>query len=180
VLAQLLRPGELLARGALLMGRVPLPAVGVVVRVAAAAIWLFTGIAKITGGLETFREAVDRYQLLPHFLVAPFAYTLPFVEVLVGLYLLLGLLTRVAGGVACVLMVMFLIAIGQAWARGLVIDCGCAGVALQEKVGPWAFVRDLGLGIPSLLMLIWPARTLSLDRRLFDSPDLFRRDRPRV
>jgi uncharacterized membrane protein YphA (DoxX/SURF4 family) len=147
-----------------------LPWLGVALRVAAGGIFIFTGIAKITDGLATFEDKVAKYQLLPHFLTAPFAYTLPFLEVLVGIYLVVGLMTRVAAAVSVVLMVMFLIAIGQAWARGLAIDCGCAGAALQEKVGPWAFLRDAALGIPSVVMLIWPARLLSLDRLFFARP----------
>jgi hypothetical protein len=34
-------------------------------------------------------------------------------------------------------------------------------------------LRDFGLGIPTFLMLAFPARKLSLDRRLFDAPDRF-------
>lgn len=146
------------------------PWAGLAIRLAAGGIFVFTGIAKITDGLVTFEDKVAKYQLLPHVVTAPFAYALPFVEVLVGLYLIVGLMTRIAAAVSCVLMVMFIVAIGQAWARGLAIDCGCAGAALQEKVGPGAFLRDLALGIPSLVMLIWPARLLSLDRLFFARP----------
>ena len=144
-----------------------LPWASVAVRVLGGGIFIFTGVAKIADGLATFEDKVAKYQLLPHVLTGPFAYALPFVEVFVGLYLVVGLMTRVAAAASVVLMVMFLIAIGQAWARGLAIDCGCAGAALQEKVGLWAFLRDAALGIPSVLMLIWPARLLSLDRHFF-------------
>ena len=56
---------------------------------------------------------------------------------LVGLYLLAGLLTRIAAIVACALMVLFLIAQAQAWARGLSLDCGCFGTLTHERVGLW-------------------------------------------
>ena len=93
-----------------------MPSIGLALRVAAAGIWLVAGGAKIAG-LDHFHAQVEQYRLLPHALEAPFAYTLPFVEVLVGLYLLVGLLTRVAAIAACVLMVLFLVAQAQAWAR---------------------------------------------------------------
>jgi uncharacterized membrane protein YphA (DoxX/SURF4 family) len=141
----------------------------VVVRVLAGGIFIYSGIGSITGGLAQFEDKVAKYQLLPHVLTGTFAYTLPFLELLVGLYLVVGLMTRVAAAVSCVLMVMFLIAIGQAWARGLAIDCGCS-IGVANKVGPWSFLRDLALGIPSVVMLIWPARLLSLDRLLFARP----------
>jgi uncharacterized membrane protein YphA (DoxX/SURF4 family) len=139
------------------------------VRLLAGGVFIYSGIGSITGGLAAFDDKVAKYQLLPHVLTAPFAYALPFIEVFVGLYLLLGLMTRLAAAVSCVLMVMFLVAIGQAWARGLSIDCGCS-IGVANKVGPWSFLRDLALGIPSLIMLIWPARLFSLDRLFFARP----------
>ena len=146
-----------------------LPALGVVVRLTAAAIWLVAGVGKVLD-LEQFHAQVGQYQLLPHALEAPFAYALPFVEILVGLYLAVGLLTRAAAAVGCVLMVMFLVAQGQAWARGLSLDCGCFGTLAHERVGLVSVLRDVALGIPTLLMLWRPARALSLDARLFARP----------
>lgn len=151
-----------------------LPLLGVAIRVAAAAIWLVAGGAKIAD-LEHFHAQVEQYKLLPHALEAPFAYTLPFVEVIVGLYLLAGLLTRVAAIAGCVLMVAFLVAQGQAWARGLSLDCGCFGSLSHERVGAATILRDIALGLPSLVLAIRPARALSLDRLLLGLPDRFAR-----
>ena len=102
------------------------PWIGLAVRLIAAGIWLAAGISKVVE-LETFRTQVAKYDLLPHALVTPFAYVLPFVEIGIGVYLALGLFVRAAAAVACVLMVLFVIAQAQAWARGLVLDCGCFG-----------------------------------------------------
>jgi uncharacterized membrane protein YphA (DoxX/SURF4 family) len=148
------------------------PAVGLAIRVAAAAIWLAAGGAKIAD-LTHFHAQVDQYRLLPGVLQAPFAYTLPFVEVLVGLYLLAGLLTRIAAILACALMALFLIAQAQAWARGLPLDCGCFGTLTHERVGLWTILRDVGLGLPSFVIALRPARLLSLDHKLLDLPDRF-------
>jgi len=150
----------------------PLAALGLVIRIVAAGIWIAAGAAKV-GELQHFHAQVDQYKLLPHALEAPFAYALPFVELLVGLYLLVGLLTRVAGMIACVLMVLFLIAQIQAWARGLSLDCGCFGGIAQEKVGLGSVLRDVALGLPSLVMAIRPARALSLDSFFLGIPDRF-------
>jgi uncharacterized membrane protein YphA (DoxX/SURF4 family) len=145
---------------------------GVLVRLTAAGIWLVAGAAKIAD-LQHFHAQVVQYRLLPHALEAPFAYTLPFVEVLVGLYLAVGLLTRAAAAVGCVLMILFLVAQAQAWARGLVLDCGCFGNLSHETIGLWTILRDVALGIPSLVMLWRPARWLSLDSALLGLPDRF-------
>ena len=49
------------------------------------------------------------------------------VELVVGACLVLGLLTRVAGGVSALLQVAFIIGIASVWARGISINCGCFG-----------------------------------------------------
>ena len=114
-----------------------------------------------------------KYDVLPHALVTPFAYVLPFVEIGHRLYLALGLFVRAAAAVACVLMVIFVIAQAQAWARGLVLDCGCFGSITSQQVGFWSIVRDAALGIPSLIVLLWPPRRLSIDAALLGRPDRF-------
>jgi uncharacterized membrane protein YphA (DoxX/SURF4 family) len=143
-----------------------------VVRVGAAAIWLVAGGAKIAD-LTHFHAQVEQYKLLPHALEAPFAYTLPFVECAVGLYLLIGLLVRPAAIVGCVLMVAFIVAMAQAWARGLVLNCGCFGTLDLQRVGLGTILRDAALGLPSLAMAIRPARKWSLDHLLLGKPDRF-------
>ena len=148
------------------------PALGLAIRLGAAAIWLAAGGAKIAD-LTHFHAQVDQYRLLPGWLEAPFAYTLPFVEVLVGLYLLLGLLTRIAAILACALMVLFVIAQAQAWARGLSLDCGCFGTLTRERIGLWTILRDIALGLPTLVIALRPARLLSLDHKLLGLPDRF-------
>jgi uncharacterized membrane protein YphA (DoxX/SURF4 family) len=149
------------------------PWVGVGIRLLAAAIWLVAGAAKVTE-LETFRGQVAKYDVLPHALVAPFAYALPFVELGVGAYLALGLFVRASAAVATLLMVVFVAAQAQAWARGLVLECGCFGSIAAQKVGFWTIVRDAALGIPSLIVLLRPPRRLSVDAAWLGRPDRFR------
>lgn len=142
-----------------------LPWAGLAIRLVAAAIWLIAGIAKIVD-LQRFDSQVAAYKLLPSVLVEPFAYTLPFVETFVGVYLLFGLFTRATAIFTCVLMTAFLVAQVQAWARGLQLDCGCFGALGRQRVGFWSVARDTALGLPGLVLAVWPARRLSLDRRL--------------
>jgi uncharacterized membrane protein YphA (DoxX/SURF4 family) len=145
---------------------------GIAVRLAAAAVWLVAGAAKLPR-IEAFREAVERYDLLPAAVAAPFAYALPFLEIGLGLYLAVGLFVRGAAGVGTLLFAAFLVAQGQAWVRGLVIDCGCFGTGVASSVGIGTMLRDLALGVPTFAMLAFPARGLSLDRRLFGAEDRF-------
>ena len=145
---------------------------GLVLRLAAAGIWIFAGAAKLPD-LHAFEVDVSRYGLLPQFFVAPFAYVLPFIELGTGVYLALGLFVRGAALLGTVLFVLFLSA--QLWAmgKGIALDCGCFGPALPSTVSPLTVLRDFCLGVPTFLMLPFPARLLSLDRRLFGAVNLF-------
>jgi uncharacterized membrane protein YphA (DoxX/SURF4 family) len=148
------------------------PWVGLAIRLAAAGIWLVVGAAKVAD-LARFESQVHAYRLLPGALEAPFAYSLPFVELGVGAYLAVGLLVRPAAVLGSALMLVFVVALAQAWARGLAIDCGCVGALLREPVGAGTVLRDAALGLPSLAMALWPARRLSLDSRLLGLRDEF-------
>ncbi len=142
------------------------------IRLIGAAVWIIAGASKLPD-LGVFAAQVDRYQLLPHVLGAPLAYILPFFEIFLGLYLAVGLFVRASALAGTVLFVIFLAAQVQALARGLTLDCGCFGTLSQSAVGPWTLLRDTGLGLPTFLMLAFPARRLSLDRRLFGATDRF-------
>jgi len=146
--------------------------IGFAVRLAAAAVWLVAGIAKLPA-IESFRVEVERYLILPHALVLPFAYVLPFFEIGLGLYLAAGLFVRGSALAGTLLMAVFVAAQAQAWARGLSIDCGCFGSLSQARVGITTVLRDFALGIPTFIMLARPSRLLSLDKLLFRREDRF-------
>jgi len=149
-----------------------LPWAGLAIRLTAAAIWIVAGISKIAD-LPHFNAQVRAYDLLPGSLDAPFAYALPFVEVGIGIYLALGLLVRPAAILGSALMLLFIAAMAQAWARGLSLDCGCFGAVGSEHVGAGTVLRDLALGVPTFVLAFWPARFCSLDWRLLSKPDAF-------
>jgi uncharacterized membrane protein YphA (DoxX/SURF4 family) len=137
----------------------------------AAAIWLVAGIAKVAD-LTAFKQEVAAYDVVPS-LAEPIAYGLPFVEIGLGIYLALGLLVRPAAALSFALMLVFIGVQAQAWARGLSIECGCFGGLSKDTVGAGTILRDILLTIPSLVLLVKPARHLSLDRRLLGRPDEF-------
>jgi thiosulfate dehydrogenase [quinone] large subunit len=67
-------------------------------RVTLGVIFLFYGIGKFMGGIGNFAGGMNqRFSgKLPSVLVLPFAYALPFMEVLFGALILLGLFTSIA------------------------------------------------------------------------------------
>jgi uncharacterized membrane protein YphA (DoxX/SURF4 family) len=145
---------------------------GFAVRLGAAAVWLTAGAAKVPQ-IPAFHVLVQRYGILPDILAGPFSSILPFLEIAIGLYLAAGLFVRGTAIVGTALFAVFLAAQVSAWTRGISLDCGCFGSIAQTTVGPLSMLRDFSLGIPTFLMLPFPARKLSLDQRLFGARNLF-------
>jgi uncharacterized membrane protein YphA (DoxX/SURF4 family) len=152
--------------------RLRLPWIGLAVRLAAAAIWLAAGFAKALD-FTAFQSQIAGYDVLPAGLVEPVAYVLPIGEILLGCYLLVGALVRPAAIVSTVLIGIFIAAQAQAWARGLVINCGCFGTADLQRVGAGTILRDVALAVPSLILVVWPARHLSVDKTVLGLDDPF-------
>jgi uncharacterized membrane protein YphA (DoxX/SURF4 family) len=152
--------------------RSPRAWIGLAVRLAAAGVWIAAGAAKLPD-IPGFQLIVEKYGILPATLTAPFARALPFAEIGIGVYLAAGMFVRGTALVGTLLFAAFLAAQAIAWARGIPLECGCFGTAVESSVGPLTMLRDLGLGIPTFLMLAMPARWLSLDARLFGSVDRF-------
>ncbi|MGN6333145.1 MAG: DoxX family protein [Motilibacteraceae bacterium] len=142
------------------------PWVGTVARLLLGGTLVVAGALKavaVTGAVASVRA----YDLLPGGLATAMGYTLPFLEIAVGVLLVVGLFTRVAAAVGGLLMVMFVIGIASAWARGLNIDCGCFGTGGSVAAGQTKYLQDIlrdgGLFLAGLF-LVWRPRTrLSLD-----------------
>jgi uncharacterized membrane protein YphA (DoxX/SURF4 family) len=99
-----------------------------------------------------FAEAIWNYQLAPAWLIHPAALTLPWLELLCGVALCLGVWTRAAAAWITALLLVFVAALSINLARNHPVDCGCfhtqAGVrSAGERVADmrWAILRDLGL-----------------------------------
>jgi uncharacterized membrane protein YphA (DoxX/SURF4 family) len=114
---------------------------------------------------------VRAYQILDHDFAGYVGYSLPVLEILLGLLLVAGLLTRVSAAAGGLLMVAFLYGIASAWARGLSIDCGCFGgggtIDASQTQYLKEILRDVGFTACAAWLVIRPHTAYSLDHRLF-------------
>jgi uncharacterized membrane protein YphA (DoxX/SURF4 family) len=151
--------------------------VGLLARLVLGAVVLAAGLLKV-GHLETSARSVRAYQLLPYDVAGYLGYGLPILEVAVGVLLVLGLFTRFSAAVGGFLMVVFIIGIASAWARGLSIDCGCFGkggtIAASQTQYPQEIARDVGLFLCAAWLVARPRTAYSLERYLF--PDQHEHD----
>ncbi|MDG4767481.1 MauE/DoxX family redox-associated membrane protein [Solwaraspora sp. WMMD406] len=146
------------------------PWLGTAVRLGLATVWLVAGGSKIDD-LAGSGRAVNAYQVFPYDLAMVIGAALPFVELTLGVLLLLGLATRLTAGVSAGLLVIFVAGITSAWARGLRIDCGCFGVGGELSAGQNPsygpeIVRDLGFLVLAGFLLWFPRSAVSIDSYL--------------
>ena len=136
-------------------------------RLGLAAVWLIAGGLKV-GDLAASARAVNAYDLMSYDAAEVVGAVQPFLEIALGLLLLVGLAVRLSAGVSALLLVVFIAGIISAWSRGLSIDCGCfsKGGALGEGRTPeyaWEIARDVGF-LALAGILLWRPRTrFSLD-----------------
>lgn len=148
--------------------------IGLGCRLVLAGILLWAGLAKLVQPLVAL-QAVQAYELVPEALVPVIGYGLPLLEVVLGLFLVAGLLTRPVAIAVIVVMVLFIAAVASAWARGLSIDCGCFGGGGQVEAGQTRYLeeilRDLGFIALAVWLTLFPNTRWSLDRRYAAGPD---------
>jgi uncharacterized membrane protein YphA (DoxX/SURF4 family) len=96
--------------------------------------------ASLKTSLAMFAMQVDSYQMLSSARANFVAHTLPFFELLIGLWLVSGIWLRIPSLLTTLMLGGFLTAMIRAYALGLEINCGCFGPG--EKVGPMSFLRD--------------------------------------
>jgi uncharacterized membrane protein YphA (DoxX/SURF4 family) len=140
--------------------------VGTLVRVGLAAVWLISGGLKAADPEQTYL-AVSAFDVLPSGVASLVAAALPFVELAIGVLLLVGLWVRPAAVASAVLLVAFIAGVGQAWARGLSIDCGCFGgggpVDPSRTRYPQELARDLAFLLLSVWLIVRPRTLLAVD-----------------
>lgn len=129
-------------------------------------VFVLAGISKALD-MHAFASEISAYQIAPAALVQPLAIALPLLEILIGVYLLLGLMQRWAGAAAGALLLLFIGSMTWALMHGLTLDCGCFGSALglsalRETVSAGSIARDVLWLLLAIHLVIVPG-TWSLD-----------------
>lgn len=140
--------------------------IGLVARLVLAGVLGVSGIIKAADPLGT-KVAVRAYSLFPDGWVEPVAIALPYLEIALGLLMLVGLAVRLTAVLAGLLLVAFIVWVISAAARGLSIDCGCFGGGGQVAPGETRYtaeiVRDVGLLGLAVWLAVKPRTLWSVD-----------------
>jgi uncharacterized membrane protein YphA (DoxX/SURF4 family) len=143
------------------------PWLGLISRLVLGGVLFIAGYLKV-GTPDKSQMAVRAYEVLPISLANLIGLLLPYVEIGIGLLLILGVYTRISAALGGAIMVVFIVAIAQAWARGLTIDCGCFGgggqVAASETKYLSEIIRDTALVLLALYLIRYPNTKFSIDK----------------
>ena len=116
-------------------------------------VFLWSGVLKVQDP-TLFSLNVRSFDLLPDPYAAWVAMGLPWLEVFCGLAVITSVLR--AGGLFLLngLLIMFLVAIGQAWYRGINLKCGCFGPTDEVSNYVELILRDLVLLAVGIWLLL--------------------------
>ena len=128
---------------------------------------LVAGALKVPN-LPKSAMAVRAYEMLPIPIANFLGYTLPWIEIGLGLLLIVGVTVKISGALGALTMLAFIIAIAQAWARGLSIDCGCFGgggtIDPEDTKYLSEIIRDIGLMGLGIFLYLYPKGRFAIEK----------------
>lgn len=121
-------------------------------------LFIYAGAEKISDP-SGFSTSISNYRLLPLFMVNFFAITMPWVELVAGILLILGISVKENAFIVNAMLLIFIVAISISLARGLSIDCGCFGKGNQ--IGIQKLIENSFMFIAGMLLIFYDSKYLS-------------------
>lgn len=121
------------------MQRLAHPALVRLCQIVIGVIFAWAALAKI-GDAQAFATQLHNFRIVPVAFENVVAVTLPWIELVAAMALVLNIRARSGALLVCVMLAAFTMAIIVALLRGLDIECGCFGTADASRVG---FVKVL-------------------------------------
>lgn len=117
---------------------------------------------------DAFAESVYAYGLVPYPMINLFALIIPWLELVCGIFLVVGVRLRSSASLISMLLLFFIAAIIIALVRNLNIDCGCFGSDHTVLISWMKVLEDAGLLLLGLHIVFFDAGFLTIER-LFPS-----------
>lgn len=137
-----------------------------VLRFFAGFVFLAAGFSKLVEPVQNFEHLISSYGVFPEVLITPIAYVLPWLEFILGAYLILGYLPRFSAallGSFCLTFMVVILLSGAFWGRGGE-SCGCFGEGAWIKLSVrQIFFVDLANFLICLSLLVKRRTPFSLD-----------------
>ena len=137
------------------------PYLSVACRLIVGVIFISFALSKIMRPAVFALNVVD-YDLTPVWGVNLWALSLPWAELVVGLFLILGIRTRAAATLIGAMNIIFIVGLVNAILHNMPINCGCVG-EVGEPVNWWKVSKNAGMLVMCIQIFLYD-RFLVLDR----------------
>jgi uncharacterized membrane protein YphA (DoxX/SURF4 family) len=135
-------------------------------RVALGLVFIVASLDKIENPGQ-FAQNIANYRLLPYEFIYGVAIILPWLEIMTGSLLVLGIWTRASALLTLSMLLVFIFAVSQALWRHLDISCGCFSTdPLAHKMTRWTLYWDLIWLSWAVIVIIFQSEAYSLPRIL--------------
>lgn len=124
-------------------------------RLVVGGVFVFASFDKLMNQ-EAFAKAIYNYKFLPEIFINVFAIIIPYIELAAGVFLIFGIYKRGSSFLISFLLIIFLISLGQAYARGLDINCACFSLESSGQKSDilLRIIEDIFLLIASIIIYI--------------------------
>jgi len=119
------------------------PYLDLISRVVVGLVFVIFAVEKIADP-KFFANEIGNYNIVPNSFVNIIAIVLPWIELVAGLLFISGVKIKANSILLSALLLVFIIGVASAMARGLDISCGCSK-ANPSKVGIPKILENLGL-----------------------------------
>jgi uncharacterized membrane protein YphA (DoxX/SURF4 family) len=130
------------------------PWISLAARLLLGAMWLYYCVPKLAQPTQNIADVRD-FQILPSGLVSTFAYAQPYLELSLGLLLIVGLGTRLVALFSAILLLVYIGGIISLGARGIAISCGCGGDGGTVAAGQTRYTLDVLRDAVFLIPVAW-------------------------
>jgi putative oxidoreductase len=118
-------------------------------RILLVGIFLYTGYVKLESPLQ-FAAILSGYKLFPDSFIVPLTYYFPWVEIVLGILLLVGWKIRYVSLGACALLASFIAVLAVTYFRGIDANCGC--FSFDDRITPLTILRDGLIILPAIYL----------------------------
>lgn len=136
-----------------------------IARLVLAGTFVIAALPKIQDPL-TFATSVSAFRVIPPELSSWVALLLPWLELVIGLGILIPMIRRTSGALIGLLLLAFIALHSSAWMRGLDISCGCFGAETGETSTDyqWLILRNVLLFAITILVFRQDLRNIHQPR----------------
>lgn len=134
-----------------------------IIRICLGSVFLYSGFNKLIRPIEEFQFSLEQYQAFPTWSYTFIGHVIPWSELILGAFLLLGYWRKLSAHLLSLMTLSFIMLLASTMIRGLnLTNCGCFGDAIH-LTPPQAIGVDSCLLILLLLVARYDKTPLELD-----------------